>query len=52
MDRQLWAGIALIFVTQLAGSFSLRAEIVARFDAVDQRFDDLKDWVSRRIAPH
>jgi hypothetical protein len=48
MDRQLWAGIALIFVTQLAGFFSLHAEMVARFNAIDKRFDHLKDWV--RVA--
>lgn len=49
MDRQLWAGIALIFVTQLAGFFSLRAEMVARFNAIDKRFDDLKDWVRAEL---
>ena len=49
MDKQLWAGIALIFVTQLAGFFSLRAEMVARFNAIDKRFDDLKDWVRAEL---
>lgn len=49
MDRQLWAGIPLIFVTQLAGFFSLRAEMVARFNAIDKRFDDLKDWVRAEL---
>lgn len=49
MDKQLWAGIALIFVTQLAGFFSLRAEMVARFNAIDKRFDDLKDWIRAEI---
>jgi hypothetical protein len=56
MDKQLWAGIALIFVAQLAGFFSLRAEMVARFDAIDKRFaaidkrfGDLKDWIRAEL---
>jgi hypothetical protein len=56
MGRQLWVGIALIFVAQLAGFFSLRAEMVAcfeaidkRFEAIDKRFDDLKDWIRAEL---
>jgi hypothetical protein len=48
MDRQLWAGIALIFVTPLAGFFSLRGEMVARFNGIDKR----KGLDSRRDRAH